>query len=124
VAIEDAELLDGVETTMRGSFLAEGTRSHRIAQARVERAGSRRPVHLVHAHLRHALEDPLRQLTVPLLVLRGADDRLSTPDWARQLTAGVPHARYVELPRAHTVPWRDPHAWSEPVRSFAAASHG
>jgi pimeloyl-ACP methyl ester carboxylesterase len=85
-----------------------------------KRAGPRRLVHLVHAHLRHALEDPLRQLSMPLLILRGADDRLSTPDWARQLATSVPHGRYVELPGAHTFPWRDSHAWSEPVHSFAA----
>jgi pimeloyl-ACP methyl ester carboxylesterase len=86
-----------------------------------KRAGLRRLVHLVHAHLQHRLEDPLRRLTVPLLVLRGADDRLSTPDWARKLTTCVAEARYVELAGAHTFPWRDPHAWSEPVRAFSMA---
>jgi pimeloyl-ACP methyl ester carboxylesterase len=84
-----------------------------------KRAGTRRLVHVVHAHLRHALEDPLRRLTVPLLILRGIDDRLSTPDWARRLTAIVSDGTYVELPGAHSFPWRDPQAWSQPVHDFA-----
>jgi pimeloyl-ACP methyl ester carboxylesterase len=87
-----------------------------------KRAGARRLVHTVQAHRRHAIEDPLRRLTVPLLVLRGRDDRLSTPGWARRLAGGVPGGRYVELPGAHTFPWRDPHAWSRPVRDLAEAS--
>jgi pimeloyl-ACP methyl ester carboxylesterase len=86
-----------------------------------KRAGARRLVHVVRAHLRHAIEEPLRRLDVPLLVLRGHDDRLSTPDWARRLTTIVADGRYVEVPGAHTFPWRDPHSWSEPVRDYAAA---
>jgi pimeloyl-ACP methyl ester carboxylesterase len=85
-----------------------------------KRAGARRLVHTVRAHLDHVLEEPLRRLTVPLLVLRGTDDRLSTREWGEGLTAAVPVARYVELPGAHTFPWRDPHAWSAPVRDLAA----
>jgi pimeloyl-ACP methyl ester carboxylesterase len=86
-----------------------------------KRAGTRRLVHAVHGHLQHTLEDPLRRLTVPLLILRGIDDRLSTPDWARRLTAIVSDGTYVELPGAHSFPWRDPQAWSQPVHDFAKA---
>jgi pimeloyl-ACP methyl ester carboxylesterase len=86
-----------------------------------KRAGGRRLVHVVHAHLQHPLENPLRRLTVPMLILRGAEDRLSTAGWARQLTAIVPGGEYVELPGAHTFVWLDPHAWSQPVRDFATA---
>jgi pimeloyl-ACP methyl ester carboxylesterase len=86
-----------------------------------KRAGARRLVHTVRVHLDHELEDSLRRVTVPLLILRGADDRLSTPGWARRLTAIVADGRYVELPGAHTFPWLDPHAWSGPVRDFSAA---
>jgi pimeloyl-ACP methyl ester carboxylesterase len=86
-----------------------------------KRAGPRRLVHLVQVHRHHALEDPLRRLGVPLLVICGHDDQLSTADWARRLTTIVTDGRYVEVPGAHSFPWRDPHAWSEPVREFAAA---
>jgi pimeloyl-ACP methyl ester carboxylesterase len=86
------------------------------------RAGPRRLVHVVRAHLRHDLEDPVRRLTVPVLVLRGDEDRLSTREWARQLIGGVAGGEYVELPGAHTFPWLDPQTWSEPVRRFARPS--
>ncbi|MFE9651820.1 alpha/beta fold hydrolase [Micromonospora sp. NPDC006431] len=85
------------------------------------RAGLRRLVHLVRAHLRHVMEEPLARLTVPLLVLRGEQDRLSTRQWARHLANIVPSGQFVELPGAHTFPWLDPQAWSEPVRRFAEA---
>jgi pimeloyl-ACP methyl ester carboxylesterase len=84
-----------------------------------KRAGLRRLAHLVRAHLRHVMEEPLARLTVPLLVLRGEQDRLSTREWGRQLAVMAPDGRYLELPGAHTFPWRDPQAWSEPVHQFA-----
>jgi hypothetical protein len=65
---------------------------------------TRRLVHLVRAHLNHLIEQPLLQLEVTLLVLRGSDDQLSTSDWARRLTAIVPDGRYVEIAGAHTFP--------------------
>jgi pimeloyl-ACP methyl ester carboxylesterase len=88
------------------------------------RAGPRRLVHLVRASLRHDIERPLRRLTVPLLVLRGADDILSTPVWARHLVdAATQHeqrdGRYAELAGAHGFPWLDPGAWSAPTEQFA-----
>jgi pimeloyl-ACP methyl ester carboxylesterase len=92
------------------------TESHRPEW---KRAGLRRLVHLVRVHLLHVMEEPLARLTVPLLVLRGEQDRLSTPEWGRRLALIVPDGRYAELPGAHTFPWRDPQAWSEPVRELA-----
>jgi pimeloyl-ACP methyl ester carboxylesterase len=53
----------------------------------------------------------VRRLTVPLLVLRGAEDRLSTREWAKRLAGGVPGA--------HAFPWLDPQEWSATVRRFA-----
>jgi pimeloyl-ACP methyl ester carboxylesterase len=95
------------------------TESH---QPEWKRAGARRLVHLVRTHLRHTIEDPVSRLSVPLLVLRGADDRLSTPQWGRRLAALVPYGRYVELAGAHSFPWRDPQSWSEPVRRLAESA--
>jgi pimeloyl-ACP methyl ester carboxylesterase len=90
-----------------------------------KRAGARRLVHLVRAHLRHTIEEPVSRLAVPVLVIRGVDDRLSTPSWGRQLAALPPGGgRYLELAGAHTFPWRDPGAWSEPVRRFAETADG
>jgi pimeloyl-ACP methyl ester carboxylesterase len=83
------------------------------------RAGPRRLVHLVRVHLRHRMEGPVARLTVPVLVIRGVDDQLSTPDWGRRLAALAAEGEYVEVLGAHSFPWRDPDAWSEPVRRLA-----
>jgi pimeloyl-ACP methyl ester carboxylesterase len=92
------------------------TESHRPEW---KRAGFRRLVHLVRAHLHHVMEEPVGRLTVPLLVIRGQDDVISTRQWGRRLADLVPAGEYLEVPGAHTFPWRDPQAWSEPVRRFA-----
>lgn len=84
------------------------------------RAGLRRLVHLVRAHRNHVVEEPLSRLSVPLLVIRGCDDTLSTARWGRHLSALAPHGQYIEVSGAHTFPWRDPRAWSEPIRNFAS----
>ncbi|MEV1290064.1 alpha/beta fold hydrolase [Micromonospora sp. NPDC049679] len=92
------------------------TQSHRPEW---KRAGGPRLAHLVRAHLKHVIEEPVARLAVPLLVIRGRDDVISTRRWGRQLAALAPASEYVEVAGAHTFPWRDPHAWSEPVRRFA-----
>ncbi|WP_242908047.1 alpha/beta fold hydrolase [Actinomadura terrae] len=48
------------------------------------------------------LEDVLAGIPVPVLLLRGREDRLLTEKWARELTRTAPDGRLVELPRAHT----------------------
>jgi hypothetical protein len=52
-------------------------------------------------------------------VIRGADDRLSTAEWAQGLAAAAPSGRYQELPGAHTFLWADPGSWSAHVRQLA-----
>ncbi|TWF81998.1 alpha-beta hydrolase superfamily lysophospholipase [Pseudonocardia hierapolitana] len=83
------------------------------------RAGVRGLLHLVRVHLRDRIEESVPALTVPVLVLRGADDRLSTREWARGLAAAAPSGRYQEVPGAHTFLWADPGSWSAPVRQLA-----
>jgi pimeloyl-ACP methyl ester carboxylesterase len=85
------------------------------------RAGLRGLVHLVRVHLRDRIEDAVAALRVPLLVLRGTEDRLTTASWSRGLAQRVPSGSYVELPGAHTFVWADPAAWSEPIRRFVLA---
>jgi pimeloyl-ACP methyl ester carboxylesterase len=82
------------------------------------RAGVRRIGHLVRIHRRYRIEGPLRRAGVPALVLRGRDDPLSTEGWCRRLAGSTPAGEYVELAGAHTFPWRDPQAWSDPVRQL------
>lgn len=83
------------------------------------RAGVRGLLHLVRVHLRDRIEESVPAVAVPLLVIRGADDRLSTPEWARGLAASAPRGRYQEVPGAHTFLWADPGSWSAPVRQLA-----
>lgn len=83
------------------------------------RAGLRRLLHIVRIHLADRLDDAVARLNVPLLVIRGCDDVIGTRRWASQLAVSVPDGEYVEVPGAHTFPWLDPSAWSDPIRRFA-----
>lgn len=82
------------------------------------RAGAWRLVQLVRTHLRDPLEATVAAVQVPLLVLRGREDRILTRRWADQLAA-LGGGGVVEMPGAHTFPWLDPEAWSGPLRRFA-----
>lgn len=84
-----------------------------------KRAGLRRLVHMVRIHLADRLEDVVPQLQVPFLVLHGDQDRVCTERWARSLSERGGNGRFSSMPGAHTFPWADPHAWSEPVRRLA-----
>ncbi len=84
-----------------------------------KRAGARRLLHLVLVHLADPLEEQVRQLRVPSLVIRGEQDRISTEAWARQLAKMGPGGGYVEVPGAHSFPWLDSESWSAPVRRLA-----
>lgn len=85
-----------------------------------KRAGARRLLRTVRIHLADRLEETVARLEVPVLILRGRDDRLSTDAWAGQLAALAPAGRLVHMPGAHTFPWAAPDAWSAPIRKFAA----
>jgi pimeloyl-ACP methyl ester carboxylesterase len=84
-----------------------------------KRAGLRRLLHTARVHLDDALEDSVARLRVPLLIIRGRDDRIGGARWGRHLAGLVPDGEYVEVAGAHTFPWLDPEAWSQPVRGFA-----
>ncbi|MFI0450239.1 alpha/beta fold hydrolase [Actinomadura sp. 6N118] len=86
------------------------------------RAGPRRLGHIVRTHLADHIEDVLRDLPVPVLILRGREDRLSTDRWARELAGLAPRGRLVEVPGAHTFVWPYPDAWSAPIREFVLES--
>jgi pimeloyl-ACP methyl ester carboxylesterase len=46
------------------------------------------------------IDERLRRLTVPVVVVRGTRDLLCDADWARRLVATAPHGRLVEIPGA------------------------
>jgi hypothetical protein len=54
-----------------------------------------------------------------VLVIRGREVVISTPEWGQRLAALAGEGRYVEVPGPHTFGWRYPGAWSAPIRSFA-----
>ncbi|MGY1650139.1 alpha/beta fold hydrolase [Geodermatophilus sp. SYSU D01119] len=94
--------------------LAEAHRPER------HRAGMRRVVHAVRAHLADRLEDVVPQVPVPVLVLHGADDLLCTEEWARSLCDRARDGRFASVPGAHSFVWTAPCAWSDPIRRLAA----
>lgn len=84
------------------------------------RAGPRRLFNLVRTHLHDTIEESVRRLRVPVLVIRGGSDRLSSADWARSLAELVEDGHLTQVPGAHSFPWRYPTAWRDPIRRFAA----
>ena len=66
-------------------------------------------------------EDAVGDVAAPVVVLRGAHDRLCTPAWARTLVERARDGRDVVLPGAHNVPWTCPVGTSEALRSAAGA---
>lgn len=89
-----------------------------------KRAGFRGIAHLVRVHLRDPLEKQVARLEVPLMVIRGADDRVCTHGWVEQLTRLTEAGELVEVPGPHTFTWVDPHAWSLPLRRHALRASG
>jgi pimeloyl-ACP methyl ester carboxylesterase len=83
-----------------------------------KRVGFRRLFHVLRAHLNHALEQPVIALQVPVLVIRGHDDVISSPQWGRRLAALAAEGGYREVPGPHTFCWHHPGAWSEPISAF------
>jgi pimeloyl-ACP methyl ester carboxylesterase len=61
----------------------------------------------------------LRDVRVPVTVVRGTRDRLCGHDWATRLTKAAPRGRLVELPgAAHLTPQTHPDAVADVLRSL------
>lgn len=61
----------------------------------------------------------LARITVPTLVLVGADDVISPPSEARELAAAIPHARLEVIPAAgHLSPYENPAAANDAIVRF------
>lgn len=84
-----------------------------------KRAGPRGIAHLVRVHLDDRLEDQVARLPMPVLALRGRDDRLTTDQWMAELVGAAAQAEWLKVPGAHTFVWPHPDAWSEPIRRLA-----
>lgn len=62
------------------------------------------------ALLGYPIEDRARRLTVPVLVVRGRQDRLVPAPFGRRLAEEIPQGTYVEMPAAHALPYDAPSA--------------
>lgn len=61
----------------------------------------------------------LPAISVPSLVLCGAEDAISTPAEMRSIAAAIPRAEYAEIPAAgHMSPVEDPEAVNQAIRKF------
>lgn len=79
------------------------------------RAGRRLP-QLLRTALRDRPEDAVPGLRVPLLVLRGREDRLCPQDWAQHLAGAAPDGRVTVVPGGHNTTWTHPGATAAAVR--------
>jgi pimeloyl-ACP methyl ester carboxylesterase len=62
----------------------------------------------------------LARITVPTLVIATAEDGLAPPEHSRQLAAGIPDARLVEIPAGHGVATEAREEWLVAIRSHLA----
>ena len=71
------------------------------------------------AMLVHRPEDVLPRIEAPTLVLRGADDVVSSREWCRRIVDGLPRARFAEIPhRGHETMIRDAAPAARRIREF------
>jgi pimeloyl-ACP methyl ester carboxylesterase len=82
------------------------------------RAGPRLLVGELRAMLAHRIEDALRRVRVPTLVVRGAHDSIVPRRWAAE-AARLARGAWVEIPGAgHAVHFDEPEAVADEVRRF------
>jgi pimeloyl-ACP methyl ester carboxylesterase len=74
--------------------------------------------HEVRPMQRFPMLDRVRQLTVPVLVIRGEHDPLAVHEWAERVVAAADRAALVELPGGHHVQERQPVAVARLVDEF------
>lgn len=84
-----------------------------------KRAGPRGIAHLIRVHLRDRLEEQVVRLQMPVLAIRGDQDRLTRDEWLGELVDLSEDAAWVKVPGAHAFVWTHPHAWSQPLRQLA-----
>ena len=65
------------------------------------------------------LWEPLRRITAPTLLVRGADSDVLSAEVAKRMLDALPDGRLVEIPGAgHPVPMDQPEAFARAVRAF------
>jgi pimeloyl-ACP methyl ester carboxylesterase len=103
-------------------FPAPGLQESHIPEWK--RAGLRGIGHLVSVHLADRLEEQVARLRMPVLIIRGTQDRLSTDGWMHELCRLAGDAELMKVPGPHTFVWLHTHAWSQPLRRLAERTCG
>jgi pimeloyl-ACP methyl ester carboxylesterase len=80
------------------------------------RAGALSLLTLVRSVLNDDIENTLRRVTCPVLVIRGERDPLCTPEWVRQLARGHDLVELPGLP--HAFPYQAPTAFADALGSW------
>jgi pimeloyl-ACP methyl ester carboxylesterase len=84
------------------------------------KAGPRWYLTEVPAMMDYPTEDRLRDVPVPVLVIRGERDPVAGPDWCAKLARQAQRSRLVEFPGAHVVQQSSTAAVSAAVTAFVA----
>jgi pimeloyl-ACP methyl ester carboxylesterase len=68
------------------------------------------------------LVEPLRELTLPTLLLWGEADEFQPVGYARRFVGEIPNARIIAVPGAHHIPMEDeePEGVAEELARFCA----
>lgn len=101
-ALPEADLADALRTTTE--TLPAGAGEHLDLVARVD------------------VRADLPGIAVPTLVISTTLDRLATPDLHREVAAGIPGARLVEIPTGHVPTVEDTDAWTAAITGFLATA--
>ncbi|MEU1729848.1 alpha/beta hydrolase [Streptosporangium sp. NPDC020145] len=111
---------EGLRVSSEGR-LAAGVR-HDMALKLRERLGPYGWMRFFDAYLRSPMLDTAA-VTVPCLVISGADDPAAPPRDGRTLAEALPHARFEILPAGHLPMIEQAHRFAELIGEFAATHH-
>lgn len=99
--------------------LGESLRTNAIVFSDYLRCGIRWYLAQARQMLSYPIEERVKQLTMPLLVIRGARDPIAGLEWCRRLRDSVPSASLIMVPRHHhNVQDSAPHAVAHAIRSY------
>ncbi|MGW9020733.1 alpha/beta fold hydrolase [Leucobacter chromiiresistens] len=99
---------------------AEPPRVNALACASYLRCGPRTFLRQAVRMRRYRIETAVAQLGVPVLVMRGARDRVAGPRWVHELVRSAPRGALVTVPGgAHAVHASAPREVADAVRAFA-----
>lgn len=131
-AMADRVLAEGPEfiaQTMPARLFSERTRATNVRLVRdVEEMIRRAPAEGIAAAARGMAQRPdmtglLETIDVPVLVVVGEEDAISTADEMRSIAAAIPGARLLVVPKAgHMAPLEEPAIVNEAIEAFLARS--